>query len=404
MTDNRLRFWFRAGLLNLAIAALYGLVMRYKIAFDFPFFEQRNLLHAHSHFAFGGWVTHMLYCGFAALVRPYVPAKTMRKYEILIGLNLLCSFGMLLAFTAQGYKAVSITFSTLGVVLAVLFAVRFIKDRVNLPGGYAARPWAVTALVLHVLSSAGPFMLAYMMSTKNINSDWYLGSVYYYLHFQYNGWFFFGAVALLAGQAGFRGLGRYFRIVAFTVFPTLFLSLLWVKIPAWLYWITVAAAVIQLLAWITLLLDNRSSLKQLREEVSPVRWTAWLFYAAVAALSIKFVLQTISVVPALSQLVFGFRPIVIAYLHLVLLGVYSLFLVGYLLVRGYASDSRGARVAAFGFLGGVFLNELLLAIQGAAAFSYLPVPYINEMLVLAALALFLSASGFWLTQLRKSAT
>ncbi len=401
MTENRLRFWFRAGLLNLAIVALYGLVMRYKIAFDFPFFEQRNLLHAHSHFAFGGWVTHMLYCGFSALVRPYLPERTIRKYEILIGLNLVCSFGMLVAFTIQGYKAVSITFSTLAVVLAVLFATRFIKNRGDLPKGHPALPWAVMALVLHVMSSAGPAMLAYMMGTKSINADWYLGSVYYYLHFQYNGWFFFGAVALLAGQQGFPGLSKYFRVVSFTVFPTLFLSLLWLKIPAWLYWITVAAAIVQLLAWGVLLRENRNSLKHLSLQVCSSGWTVWLFYAAIAAVSIKFLLQAVSVIPALSQLVFGFRPIVIAYLHLVLLGVYSLFLIAYLKVRGHMADSKGARIAVFGFLGGVFLNELLLAVQGGAAFWYLPVPFIHELLVVAALLLFLSAAGLWLTQLKK---
>ncbi len=401
MTEDRLRFWFRAGLLNLAIVALYGLVMRYKIAFDFPFFEQRNLLHAHSHFAFGGWVTHMLYCGFAALLRPYIPGRARRKYGILIGLNLVCSFGMLVAFTIQGYKAVSITFSTLAVVAAVLFAVRFIRDRGSFPKGYPALPWAVMALVLHVVSSAGPAMLAYMMGTKNINADWYLGSVYYYLHFQYNGWFFFGSIALLAGRQGFPGLDKYFRIVSFTVFPTLFLSLLWLKIPLWLYWITVAAAIAQLLAWVVVLRENRNGLKQLSLETYPSGWTVWLFYAAAAAVSIKFVLQAVSVIPALSQLVFGFRPIVIAYLHLVLLGVYSLFLIGYLNVRGHLTDSKGTRIAAFSFLGGVFLNELLLAVQGGAAFWYLPVPFIHELLVVAALLLFLSAAGLWLVQLRK---
>ncbi len=401
MTENRLRFWFRAGLFSLAIVALYGLVMRYKIAFDFPFFDQRNLLHAHSHFAFAGWVTHMLYCGLSALIRPHMPERAMRKYEILIGLNLISAFGMLVAFTIQGYKAVSITFSTLGVVLALLFAVRFIRDSGNLPKGHQALPWAIMALALHVLSSAGPFMLAYMMGTRNINADWYLGSVYYYLHFQYNGWFFFGSVALVAGRQGFPGLNKYFRIVAFTVFPTLFLSLLWIRIPGWLYWITAAAAVVQLLAWIALLFENRTGLKQLSREIFPGSWAVWLFYAAIAALSIKFLLQTISVIPALSQLVFGFRPIVIAYLHLVLLGVYSLFLIAYLKVWGYMTDSKGVKIAVFGFLGGVFLNELLLAVQGGAAFSYLPVPFIHELLVFAAFLLFLSSAGLWLTQLRR---
>lgn len=34
--------WFRIALLNLAIVALYGTLMRYKIAFDFPFLSRKT--------------------------------------------------------------------------------------------------------------------------------------------------------------------------------------------------------------------------------------------------------------------------------------------------------------------------------------------------------------------------
>ena len=49
------------------------------------------------------------------------------------------------------------------------------------------------------------------------------------------------------------------------------------------------------------------------------------------ALTIKFMLQSGSVIPSLSTLAFGFRPIVIGYLHLVLLGFTTLFLLGSML-------------------------------------------------------------------------
>ena len=100
--------WFRAGLFSLAIVALFGSLMRYKIAFDFPFFNQKILLHAHSHFAFGGWLTHMLYTSLAWCLNGLLPEAKRRRYHVLIALNLLFSFGMLIAFTAQGYGAVSI--------------------------------------------------------------------------------------------------------------------------------------------------------------------------------------------------------------------------------------------------------------------------------------------------------
>ncbi|NLR57500.1 hypothetical protein HGH93_05290 [Chitinophaga polysaccharea] len=390
--------WFRWGLLNLAVVALYGTLMRYKIAFSLPFLEQNNLLHAHSHFAFSAWITHVLYSGLALVIAPFITSSQQKRYRQLIILNLVCSFGMLIAFTVQGYKAVSISFSTLAIVIGMAFAGIFLRDTKYLPVAHPAKPWAITGLLLNVLSSAGPFFLAYMMATKDINHRFYLGSVYYYLHFQYNGWFFFGSMALAAARfpAVFEGAKKYFRVFVIAVIPTFFLSMLWAKLPFWLYIVTVAAAALQLLAWIIFL---RKSWLIFRQQPSGYPgWINFLFCAATWALTIKFLLQTISVIPSLSQLVFGFRPVVIAYLHLVLLGVYSLFLIGYMLANGLIKTGKRTKTFSFVFFSGVLFNELLLAVQGFAAFFYIPVPQIREMLFVAALILLGSATALFFSQ------
>ncbi|MBX3254551.1 MAG: hypothetical protein KF862_10460 [Chitinophagaceae bacterium] len=392
MKEYYIRKWFRWALISLAIVALYGTMMRYKIAFDFPFFDQRNLLHAHSHFAFSGWISHVLYAGLALLLFPFISARKRKKYNALIFFNLVNAFGMLVAFTVQGYKAVSISFSTLSIVVAILFAWSFIADSKHLPAGHRSTPWAVTGLLLNVLSSAGPFSLAYMMATKSIQLDLYLGSVYYYLHFQYSGWFFFGSIALVAARlpVNFPSLQKYFYLFAATVIPTFFLSILWAKLPGWLYIITVAATVLQLATWTTLLVKTWSFWGKKKAGMYPA-WINVFFYAALFSVTVKFLLQTISVIPSLSQLVFGIRPIVIAYLHLVLLGVYSLFIIGFLLSQKLILPTKGTKIAAFAFLAGVVLNELFLGIQGVGAFTYTPIAYINQMLFGAALLLLCSA-------------
>src|SRR6218665_3427199 len=271
--------WFRLALLNLAVVALYGTVMRYKIAFDFPFLEQKNLLHAHSHFAFAGWISHVLYSGLALLIAPFITAARQKHYHWLVMLNLLCAAAMLIAFTIQGYKAVSIVFSTLSIVVAIRYAYRFIRDARNLPAGHPSKPWAVAGLLLNVLSAAGPFFLAYMMATKNIQHQYYLGSVYYYLHFQYSGWFFFGSMALVAARlpVGFPSLKKYFTVFACCAIPTFFLSILWAKIPLWLYLLTVAAAILQLIVWMALLRKLWPALRQYPPAYP--RWVNFFFYA-----------------------------------------------------------------------------------------------------------------------------
>jgi len=387
---SSLHKWFRWGILNLAIVALYGTVMRYKIAFDFPFFEQKNLLHAHSHFAFSGWISQLLYTGMALIVFPYLEKTKQRKYHLLLALNLIAAFGMLIAFTIQGYKAVAISFSTFSIFIAMIFAFAFIKDCRFLPKSHPSKKWSIMALMLNVLSAAGPLFLAYMMATKNIDHNLYLGSVYYYLHFQYSGWFFFGGMGIIANYLSFVSLNKYFKVFAFTVIPTFFLSVLWFKLPGWLYTITVLATFLQLFAWLVLIFNLWKHFKQ-----KTVTWLSYFFYISAIALTLKFMLQAISIIPSLSQLVFGFRPIVIAYLHLVLLGVYTLLLIGFLFGQKVIRPSKASRLMAFIFIIGVLLNEFFLGIQGVAAFAYLPVPFINELLLGAAIVLLIGSMGMF---------
>ncbi|MCF3108986.1 hypothetical protein LL912_09370 [Niabella sp. CC-SYL272] len=403
MEDNRSKKWLRWGLLNLALVALYGTLMRYKIAFNFPYLEQKNLLHAHSHFAFSGWISHLLYAGLALIAKPYLTAPRRKYYDRLIAVNLVCAFGMLVAFTLQGYQVLSIAFSTLSVFVAMGFAVLFIGDRKRLPAMHPSVPWATGGLLFNILSSAGPFFLGYMMATGNTNAQYYMGAIYFYLHFQYNGWFFFGSMALAAAlmPAFFAPSVKYFRIFIIAAVPTFFLSILWAGLPGWLYLAAVAGALLQLGAWLVLLVRAYLLRQQNRCRLF-VPQARIFFYMAALALTLKFLLQVISVIPSVSRLVFGFRPVVIAYLHLVLLGVYSIFLTGFYIVQRAISYTLPAKVAAFVFVSGVVLNELLLAVQGFAAFGYIPVPFMNEMLLVAALLLLTGAGGLFFSQRTRS--
>jgi hypothetical protein len=87
-------------------------------------------------------------------------------------------------------------------------------------------------------------------------------------------------------------------------------------------------------------------------------------------------------------LAFGFRPIVIAYLHLVLLGVITLFLIGYIFSNKNMALQKPLLIGILVFAGGIFFNELILMLQGIASFSYNSIPYTNELLLCAALIMF----------------
>jgi hypothetical protein len=376
-------FWLKISLLNLCIVATLGVLMRYKIGFEFPFFDQKHLQHSHSHFAFSGWISHTL----MTLMVYYLQTKTLNlqiiKYNKIIITNLICAYGMLICFIIQGYGFFSITFSTASVLVSYVFCYQYFKDLKLIEDDLLVKNWLKAALFFNILSSLGTFYLAYMMASKNVVQDLYLSSIYFYLHFQYNGWFFFASMGLFLGFLNLRKSEHpfyetFFKLFVFACIPAYLLSILWLYLPFWLYVITIIAAIIQVFAWFKFLLVLLKSKINSLEQYSPLLRYILVFVGF--ALSVKLILQLGSTVPIISQLAFGFRPIVIAYLHLVLLAIISLFLLFYIYSNHLIILNKNIKYGILLFSTAVILNEIVLAIQGLAAFSYIPIPYVNEIL------------------------
>lgn len=377
------KFWLKISLLNLCIVATLGVLMRYKIGFEFPFFDQKHLQHSHSHFAFSGWISHTL----MTLMVYYLQTKTLNlqiiKYNKIIITNLICAYGMLICFIIQGYGFFSITFSTASVLVSYVFCYQYFKDLKLIEDDLLVKNWLKAALFFNILSSLGTFYLAYMMASKNVVQDLYLSSIYFYLHFQYNGWFFFASMGLFLGFLNLRKSEHpfyetFFKLFVFACIPAYLLSILWLDLPFWLYVITIIAAIIQVFTWFKFLLVLLKSKINSLEQYSPLLRYILVFVGF--ALSVKLILQLGSTVPIISQLAFGFRPIVIAYLHLVLLAIISLFLLFYIYSNHLIILNKNIKYGILLFSTGVILNEIVLAIQGLAAFSYIPIPYVNEIL------------------------
>ena len=328
-------FWIRFSIFNLMLVALLGLLMRYKILFEFPLLDQKSLQHSHSHFAFAGWVTHTLMTLLVAFLQKHDTLNKIafKKYNLVLIGNLICSYVMLISFIMQGYGAISITFSTLSIFVSYLFAYVFFKDCKQLETTSIATKWFKAALFFNVISSLGTFALAYMMVTKNIHQNEYLASIYYYLHFQYNGWFFFACMGLLLDYLKVtiyskRIYSQSFVLLFWSCIAGYFLSTLWLDLPLLIYILTAISAIVQVVIWYllfkTIFKENKSIF------VTLPNYLKYLIVFISFALSAKFLLQLGSTVPAISKLAFGFRPIIIAYLHLILLAIISLFIVLYL--------------------------------------------------------------------------
>lgn len=387
-----LRFnWIKICIFNLLIVAILGTLMRYKIGFDFPYFDQKNLLHAHSHFAFSGWISLLLMVLMTNDLEGANPGFNRMAFDKIFAAYLATAYGMLIAFAAQGYGLYSILFSTASILLTCVFCLKYYHAVKEYPK-QAGTHWFLAALLLNVLSMAGTFWLSYMMASGKIEQHAYLASVYWYLHFQYNGWFFFACAGLFANylqakQINTATLTRSFWLFAGSCIPAYGLSVLWLNLPLPLYVVVALAALAQLYAWCRLLpwLYGLASRKQLAFD----RTGRLLLLAAGVALTVKLALQLGSTIPSVSKLAFGFRPIVIAYLHLVLLAFTSLFLLTYLYVRKLAQFGRAATIGLWVFALAVIANEVMLSVQGVASFSYTLVPFINEILLGVALLMFI---------------
>ena len=382
--------WIKITFINLFVVALLGVIMRYKIAYALPFIEQKNFLHAHSHFAFTGWITQALMTLMIAYLAKHAAENILKKYKWLLLSNLIAAYGMLFSFPWEGYGIVSIIFLTMSIFVSYVFAFIFWKDLHKRKEKSVSSYWFKAALIFNVISSFGAFFLSYMMANKIHHANWFLASTYYFLHFQYNGWFFFACMGLLCEQLkfniSFSLQKKVFRLFALACIPAYFLSALWLPIPAWVYVVVILAAAAQLLGWIlivkTIVYNKPAVFQNLPGK------TKWLFILPATALSIKLLLQLGSTIPFLSKLAFGFRPVVIGYLHLMFLGVISLFIIGYCKMNKFIITGKTGNAGILIFVLGIILNEIFLMIQGLSYMNYITVPYINEWLLGAAIIMF----------------
>ena len=396
-----IQFWIKLSLFNLFLVALLGLLMRYKIGYEFPYLDQKHLQFSHYHFAFYGWISHTLMLLMVYSIQMKKTGLNVKKYNGIFIMNLIASYGMLASFIIWGYGAVAVVFLLLAIIASSLFSYKFRRDMKQTDIRVVSK-WFKAALLFNLMSALGVFGIAYMMLTKNLHQNEYLAAVYYYLHFQYNGWFFFAAMGLFMDyiNASVKTYTRAFWLFFISCIPAYFLSTLWLHIPSWLYVIVAIAAVVQLYAWVIVVRCLISS-HNIKNSRLPFILQYILLFIGVAV-SIKLLLQLGSTVPAISKLAFGFRPIVVAYLHLVLLAIISFFLLFYIYAGGILNTSRKILLGLVVFSAGVLINEIVLAIQGIAAFSYTVIPYVNEMLFTAAVFLVLGVAVLFFYSVKKT--
>lgn len=381
--------WITIALVNLSIVASLGLLMRAKMIFSMPFIDFKNTLHAHSHFAFSGWITLAL---LALMVSQMLPLYLAEKkvYKRLLSTLLLAAVGMLVSFPFQGYGLYSISFSTLFIFATYGFAYVFLKDLRQTNHNKAIKMLTVSALAYLVVSSLGPFTLAYAMVTQSADAVLYKNAIYTYLHLQYSGFFTLSVFALALHNlrtVSTRALW-FIRLLVYSVVPSMFASYLWSYNSMVVYTLAIVGSimlVLNLVCFFAMLPTLWPETKRLQ------KLTIQLGALSMAAFVLKTTLQIFTIIPALGELVFANRPIIIGFLHLVLLGFISIYILAHLVQSRYIPNNFLAKLALGIFIAGIAINELILMTQGVRAMMMKRTPYAQELLLGAAACLFIGA-------------
>ena len=397
--------WITLSIINLCIVALLGFTMRTKFLFPMPMVDYRNLLSAHSHFAFGGWVTLIL---MVLLIESFLSRdqKDRKVYQWMLWGIQLSSLGMLLSFPFQGYGLFSIIFSTLFILFTYGFSWIFIQDLWKTQKGRIIRLLVISALVSLVVSSGGPFSLAYMMATKSGNATQFRDAIYYFLHFQYNGFFTLAVFSLFfhekIGQvikAIEERIYWFSLVLCISIPPSFFLSLLWHFFNPRIRVLAFVGCGLILLSLFLFYRVYRASPKLFVFRHSLANGLLGL---SMISFVLKMLLQTGTIFPDLGNAVFGYRPIIIGFLHLVFLGLVTFYIFSHLIEKGlFVVERNSVRLSIIFFSAAIIFNEAILLVNGIGLLLKNTNPIFGWLLWIASFLLFIGAFWIMLSRVKK---
>ena len=374
--------WFT--LLNFFIVTLTGVLLRAVPVFGPVYFSYKNILHGHSHFAFGGWVSPLLVWMILNSFPDVRRNISFVHWRNVILVLLVSAYGMLVTFPFQGYAPASILFSTLS--MAGTFYLSFILWKALRYQTNTSALLLKGAAFFLVISAIGPLATIPIVASGNSGTPLYYNAIYTYLHFQYNGWFVFAIMATLYKRLENGKLNRYGNFVYVALFIscllTLPLSFLWNK-PSVIYNIVGAAgALLQAVAVILFLKD------QVRVKESEP-FLRKMHVVVFSVLVVKCMLQLASAVPSVATLVNSNRALIIAYLHMVLLGFVSLS--GLISIYRSHYCSKQLIMPLYGFLIAFISTEIVQVINATGVFTGFYLPNANGVLLALSIMFPLSA-------------
>jgi hypothetical protein len=361
--------WFLIALANLFIAAIMGALLRGQFLGEIPFLRFRPWMHAHSHVAMLGWlftatVVVLLHDGGRGTL-------DRRMQGLLIALQ-LAVFVMLLSFPVQGYGPVSIGASSIHMLLSYFVLARLWSASRAWPKAGSGRltRWAIG---MYLLSTLGIWAMGPLVATGNQGQEIYYWAVQFYLHFQFNGWFWFAALVLGVRWAERQGFalqldGPTLALWISSTVLTYALAIAWSE-PHPAVFATVSVGVL-LQLWAALRSLRILLRLQRRTHDHFPQWARILVGVALVGMALKVLVQTGVAVPSVAVMAFTLRTYVMGFIHLNTLAIMTTLLLVHALLQGWL-DVRSKLVKAGVALltAGIIGSELMLFAQGTFLWS-----------------------------------
>jgi putative membrane protein len=308
---------------------------------------------------------------------------------------------MLFSFPFGGYFLYSIIFSSLFIICTYWFSIFFLKrsKKYNFirfsisksvdvendkPLSLKFVHWGIYFLIL---SSIGIWLLPVAIVKAGKGSDWYNSALYFFLHFQYNGWFLAVLFGLLVGEIEHKSLlnskrlkGALYNFVIGTIGSV---TLSWVG-----FFNEPILYIIGNISGFLLL----ASIFELYRAYMQLEKPAFLMQMFLLLCMLKTIFMFLGSFPWIAEVVLPNREFVISYLHFTFLGVIGFGVLHFLeknLHIHFPYWSLSLYTTAF--VG----SEILITYKGIAILCELFVPDNYYLLLVVFSSLFFIAVGYW---------
>jgi len=342
---------------NFFIASVLGLLLRYA-SIDALGINYRYFTHAHSHVAMLGWVYLMLY----TFIVFNFTRQNRKKYIRLFWITQISVLGMLLSFPFQGYGTISITFSTLHILCSYVFVFWVWKDLKNENG--ASILMLKSALVFMLISTVGVWSLGPVIAIYGNGTPYYDIAIQFFLHFQFNGWFLFGVLALLIKELNIKNsilFKSFYLLLTFATIATIALPIYWYQPNIVLFYVNALGVFLQLVAVVLLLRLIFIKTKVSKSSKASLCILTYVF--VFCCLVFKVLFQSVSLIPELVGELYQYHNFIIGYIHLVMLGIITGLLFVSLIQSLQFHKSKIIQLGFYLFYFGFITTEILIFYQ-----------------------------------------